>query len=325
MTSPSALPRVVLVGLGNIGFRHLQGLARIADRIVLTGVDPSEAARMRCAEEWSRSNGEPMRLAGGFETLPDTCDVAIVATPARGRLPLLSRLLGVTRPRHVVLEKVVFQNLSDFDAAADLCATVGAAVSVNCPRRMWPLYRNLKSSSLTTDGSLHLTMSWRNLGLACNGVHLIDALQFLAGTSEVFLGEARLHDIFPSKRDGYYEVYGTVNFLAANGARLTIAVEPDGPEQPSSTLIVNGRIHKFSELTGNLLAASPSSNSLIEAGRAPYQSELTGDLVAAILDGKSSPLATLPDSQAAHAAMFAALEPHFRSSGIDLTNGLPIT
>ncbi len=313
-------PCVILVGLGNIGFRHLQGLAKIAPRIAVTAIDPAEAARERAAAEWLSVTGEKLAVAPNLDALPPVTAVAILATSASRRLQLVEELLEKTAPRDIVLEKVVFQKLEDFGIADAAARAAGARVSVNCPRRMWPLYETLQKKSFEQP---ELNIKWRNLGLACNSVHFIDALQFLAGSPSVQLEDAQLREIYSSKRDGYLEINGTMSFITPGGARLVIEVLADGPPNMAATLSSGGICYSLSEADGRLTA--PDGTSIADVGRAPFQSELSGELVASLLDGSPSLLAPLAESRAAHEALFSALEPHLRSNGADLSAGLPIT
>jgi hypothetical protein len=314
-------PTVALIGLGNIGFRHLQGLSRVGSRLRLVAVDPDQAALDRASAEWASTVGTPLDTTSDLLALPRDTRVAIIATSAAGRLDLLRHVLAHTAPEVVVLEKVVFQRLHDFDEAASLAEASGAKILVNCPRRMWPLYQSLVRISDRV-GEFALSFRCRNLGLACNSVHFIDALQFLTHNATPRLVRSDLGEVFPSKRAGYFEVFGSLTFATDRG-RLQLDVQPDGPETLEAAVVLDVRPHVLSEAQGRVIAAD--GEVLCDVGRGPFQSELTGALVADILDEVSPSLATLVDSRAAHAALFSALEYHFQRQGVDVSSGLPIT
>jgi hypothetical protein len=321
MQSSQDRPTVALIGLGNIGFRHLQGLSRVGSRLNLVAVDPDQAARDRASAEWASTVGTPFETLSDLGSLPADTRVAIIATSAAGRLGLLRRVLAQVAPEVVVLEKVVFQQLRDFDEAASLAETSGAKIVVNCPRRMWPLYQSLVGIA-DRAAEVELSFRGRNIGLACNSVHFIDALQFLTHSATPRLVSSNLGEVFPSKRAGYFEVFGSLSFATERG-RLQLRVEPDGPEALEVTFVLDGRSYALSEAQGHV--ATEAGEVLCDVGRAPFQSELTGTLVANILEGISPALATLTDSRAAHAALFSSLELHFQRQGVDVSLGLPIT
>lgn len=315
---------VVQIGLGNIGFRHLQGLIPIASRIRLTAVDPSQQGRDRSEKEWTEKTGEPITVHADVNDLPKACHTLLLATPASGRLALLESALAKTRPEVIVLEKVVFQDLGDFDKAQAMADAIGAKVYVNCPRRMWKLYMALKQKGIGADASTHIKFACKNLGLACNSVHLIDALQYLSGSSALHLEAADFGEIFGSKREGFYESYGKLTYRASTGAKLTIDVQKDGPEAMTASLDHGGISHKLEESGGDV-TTTVGGDALISVGRAPFQSELTGALVEQLLSGGTCNLAPLSESKAAHKALFDPLGAHLAKNGIDISKGLPIT
>lgn len=314
-------PTFALIGLGNIGFRHLQGLSRVGSRLRLVAVDPDQAALDRASAEWASTVGTPLETISDLGALPRETRVAIIATSAAGRLNILRRVLVHAAPDLLVLEKVVFQQLRDFDEATALAAASGAKIVVNCHRRMWPLYKSLVKIA-DRRAAFALSFRCRSLGLACNSVHFIDALQFLSHDAAPRLVGSNLGEIYSSKRSGYFEVFGSLSFSTDRG-RLQLEAQPDGPETLEGTFMLDHRCYSLSEAEGHVAAAD--GEVLCDTGRAPLLSELTGLLVANILDGLSPTLATLADSRAAHAALFSALELHFQRQGVDTSFGLPIT
>lgn len=318
MTSPI---QVLLVGLGNIGFRHLQGMAAIAGRVRLTAVDPSPEARQRAADEWARVGGQEARVVADLAQV-EAADVAIVATSAAGRLELMRAVFDQARPSRLVLEKVVFQDVAHFDTAREMAEAAGAKVWVNCPRRQWPAYRALAEA--LKGEAFTLRVRGRNIGLACNGVHFIDLLQFLAGYPDVALESASIDAVIPAKREGYYECLGALAFVTPSGARLEIEVRPDSPDKTEVEILrADGSVITVDDAAGTV--ANLDGEALREFGRSPYQSELTGAVVRDLYERNDCDLARLSESEAAHRAFLGALLPAFAAQGVETSGGLPIT
>ena len=318
MSSPI---QVLLVGLGNIGFRHLQGMAPIAARVQLTAVDPSPEARQRAADEWTRAGGPDARVAAEHSEV-EAADIANVATSAAGRLELMRAVLDQARPSRLVLEKVVFQDPGHFDMAREIAEAEGTKVWVNCPRRQWPAYRALAEA--LKGEAFTLRVRGRNIGLACNGVHFIDLLQFLAGYPDVALETASIDEVIPAKREGYYECLGALAFVTPSGARLEIEVRPDSPDKTEVEIgRADGSVIVVDDAAGTV--ANLDGEALREFGRSPYQSELTGAVVQDLHERNDCELARLAESEAAHRAFLGALTPAFEAQGVDVSGGLPIT
>ena len=309
---------VALVGLGNIGLRHLQGLRTIAPHIRLWGVDPNPDARTRAAQEWEPYSVEEGGFVESVTQLQPGLQTAIIATSARGRFELLCGLLPKLHGSALVLEKVAFSSIREMDAAGELLQTTGKTATVNCARRLWPLYRYL--SGKLVGQRFDLSVRGRNLGLGSNGIHFLDLLQMLAGVEEIHLTSWAGRSIIPSKRAGYFEARGVLEAATANGSTIAISVLEDDPASIEISLRIDAGSVVVDELRGAV-----SSALVWEGGRPPYQSELSGGIVRQILGGKGSGLSSFTASRGAHKVLFSALADYFSQGGIDTSDGVPVT
>ncbi|WP_122468834.1 hypothetical protein [Brevundimonas lutea] len=309
-----AKPVVHLYGLGNIGFRHLQGLAALSDEIRLVGVDPSSERCELARSEWK---GEGRFVA---EAEPEPAHIVILATSAQGRLALLRQVLDRHAPDHVLLEKVAFSAMDDFDGAQQSLTDAGAAGWVNCPRRQWPLHEALRER-LQGVADWTMTQAGPNWGLACNGVHFIDLMQFLSGGGAPRAEGIAIDQIIPSKRSGYFEVEGQLT-IGLGGRRLVVVQRPDA--EPGLTIESTRGRWSVNEAAG-VVTDVETGETLIDVGRSPYQSELTAAVVSPLLAGEKPPVASLAEARLAHAPLIEALTPIFEAAGHDVSGGLPIT
>lgn len=312
---------VLLVGLGNIGLRHLQGLAPLARRLDLWGVDLDEAGVARARAEWEAIPGAEGQFATSIPAASPAPDLVILATSAGGREGLTMTVLD-RGARSLVLEKVVFDNRAAFDRVGEALRSRGAAARVNCARRMWPVYQALAGICAAAGSPVRLRARGRALGLACNGVHFIDLLQMLSGGQDVRCLESELSAPWPSKRPGFYEAWGRAAFATPAGGRLELVVEAHGPEAVEVELEIGDRVLRIEEAAGLVHEAGRPTAIF---GRAPYQSELTAAMAAGLLDTGDSLLPDLRTSQQAHAALFDALTASFEAAGLARDGRIPIT
>ena len=174
---------LALVGAGNIGSRHLQSLANLGQEwnIVVVEPDPKSMATAQLRYEEVVEKGSPTPdYCNSLEGLPATLDICILATLASRRLDLVQKILAHSKCRYMILEKVAFQSPADFVAAEELFAEHGVDVWVNCPRRLWPVFKELKKS-LAGSERIECHFSRSHFAMTCNAVHLIDVFQFLTG------------------------------------------------------------------------------------------------------------------------------------------------
>ena len=174
---------VAVIGVGQLGSRHLQGLARVESVGRLIGVEPSAdslaVARERLADVRTEA-GDPIELVGSVADLPDRLDYVVVATSADVRRTVIEELLDGREVEHLLLEKVLFQRLADFDAVERLIQERGVSTRVDTARRAFPIYQQIRDY-FTDDPIVHMDVRGGDWGLACNAIHFLDLLSFLTG------------------------------------------------------------------------------------------------------------------------------------------------
>lgn len=321
--------RVAIIGAGGFGARHLQALARIERPLVVDVVDPSAAARTRAAGLLDEAGGlrrGTCTMHAELGLLAVVPDLAIVATASWERAAAV-RALTVAGVRRLILEKVLFPNLPDYDAIADLLDAHDVKAWVNCTRRSYPRAGEL--ARLLRHRPIQYRVSGAGWGLASNVIHHLDEFAMLCGHTDLGMSASDLAPGWqPAKRPGYVEFFGTLTARSPDGSRFS-ATCSDGQEVipgDRSIEIVAGD-------TAVSMRQAATSMIVVEDGRArsePYptalQSEATAVHVETILDGG---VPTLPDYATAarlHRPMLSAFLEHLRrAAGNPALTECPIT
>ena len=202
----------LIIGAGQLGSRHLQGLlkATVEQQVYVLDPFPSslELAATRAAEV---PHQVTLHFISSMEQLPPALDLVIVATGADVRADVVQQLLTRHSVRYLVLEKVLFQDPGSYESIRTLLDTTGTPAWVNHPRRMFAHYRQIREALSLQPGPHIFTATGSNWGLACNALHLVDLCCFLSG-SEVAELDLQWTDpvIHPSKRPGFIEFTGTL-------------------------------------------------------------------------------------------------------------------
>jgi len=316
---------LIIFGVGQLGSRHLQGLAGIGDEYRIFAFDPSEESLTIAKTRWEEASGvEEIRFISSLDELSEfTFDLAIVATNANHRLEAIQFLLKANT-KFFILEKVLFQNLNDYTMASDLFQSQGAQVYVNCPRRLFVHYQDLHEL-LKDEQEMFMTVSGANWGLACNAIHMIDLFSFLGAGKELIGDSSGLHDgYFESKRKGYYEVSGTMAVHSVNGLKsLYLYSGKQGlPGIKIQITTVNFKI-EVDESIGELKISSAEGTSTRKFS-ALFQSQMTGDVVKTIFSGKCQ-LTPFEESKSMHLAMMKPLTIFFEAHNYEYPETCPIT
>lgn len=307
--------RVLLIGAGNIGRRHLQGLLLSRMSFDIHVVDPFEssleAARQMIKE--SSEHSHTISFHTSYSNLPKQANIAIIATAADIRLRVLEELLNSCSLAYVILEKVLFQKLSDYEQAKSLLAKSNTIAYVNCPRRYFPHYQKLHAEAFSRDWKMTVTGS--NWGLACNAVHFIDLYNYLTGEiPEAYNTTALLPEIVASKRAGFVEVNGS---LKSKDARLEI-----------NCLLEEGHPIEVNLVRADEQILIQEGKGLVEGFSANYEaiplSQMAHLPVQELLVNGTCGLTPYALSASLHQPFIQALL-EFATGKINIENGLPIT
>lgn len=127
---------VAIIGAGNLGSRHLQALALTDIPLAVQVVDPSEKSLDVAKERWQEMPINPLVERVTFhkelDELNGNFDVVIVATSSKPRRAVVEKLLAKNKVRYMILEKVLFPRLSDYEDVGRLLERHNVKAWVNC-------------------------------------------------------------------------------------------------------------------------------------------------------------------------------------------------
>ncbi|MEQ8656365.1 MAG: Gfo/Idh/MocA family oxidoreductase [Hyphomicrobiales bacterium] len=301
--------KIAIVGAGALGQRHLSALARLGQPVQVLVIDPSRSS-LHAAEDVFNRVGFPQEseLIISSKRL-EACDVAIIATNARERLAVLEGVLA-SGAGAVLLEKVLFTRLGDYDRAASLIQEARTPVFVNCARRTFGSFSHLKM--LVAGRPFSYRVEGNGWGLACNAVHHLDEFAALAGKSDIKVDASGLTPgYFPAKRPSYLELGGCLRASTPDGSSLEAICRP-GP--PSDRLVT------VETLEGSAIVSEKASTLTLSFGGKykvfpidiPLQSRITAEHVCALLAKREPALPDYTAASAVHRPMICAFLEHLR-------------
>lgn len=319
---------VAIIGAGQLGSRHLQGLAGCETPLTIYLVDPSLKSLEIACERFAvvpTSKCHTLITVEMVQDLPSDLEFSIVACTAEHRFNIYQELMNRMLGGWVLLEKVLFQDLDQYPQAIALDAMSNTHTVVNLAQRYWPFFRSLRDE-VADKSRLSITITGSNWGLGCNAVHNVDIAEFIWGTPGYT--EARLDPgLRESKRPNCYEFTGVMETIIPSGGRLIQTSYSEGeapfvvtaqtPEFIWIWDVTNGRIHRAGAATGWKFI----EDSLI----APYQSNLTTSLMNAILDGHAIELPSLPEASASHVITLSQILANCHANGYDFGRICPVT
>lgn len=131
--------RILVVGCGSIGERHIRCLLRTS-RVTVGVCEPNHELRSRVADAYGITN----QFASLDAALSQPWDGAVIATPAPSHVPIAVQLLkaGVAP----LIEKPLSVSIDGVDELADLARTRGLPVCVAYVYRAHPAASNMRNA-----------------------------------------------------------------------------------------------------------------------------------------------------------------------------------
>lgn len=320
---------IAIIGAGQLGSRHLQGLksARLPMRIQV--VDSSQAALDTARDRYEQIETNPQIQSIDYLTdmdqLDAEIDLVIIATGSKPRATILKELLSKKRVSYLLLEKVLFPDLKSYHTIHDLLQDKGLSGKtwINCTRHLFQGYQLLQKELQNYTGIITYEKNGSNWGLGCNTIHFIDHFAFLTGDTDIqpFDLSALDPEIQASKRPGYVEFTGTITSSTKRGNILHIT--SSSRDDVASQLIISTDQARYE--------IDETSDTITKNGQfwgnigMKYQSQLTGLVAEQILQQGICALPSYTESARLHLTFLQPLVKFYNNSTGKNGDNCPIT
>ena len=307
---------VAVVGGGQLGSRHLQGLVQCREILSIHVVDPDPDALGVAEERWFDAggprSGHTVEFHADSDGLPSHLDLVIVSTTAGARPSVVEYLGANATVGSWILEKVLAQSDLDLDR---ISTSVGESTPawVNTWARTTPWFRELRGE--VGPGPLVVEVEGSSWGMGCNAVHFVDLCAWWTGEELMEIDGAELDRCWPrAKRPGHHELSGRLRATFSAGTTVLLRSTPPMSGATAGSDAVDRMsirtaddlwtVHQpFSESSGSAV----SDSGVQIKGRIEYQSERTAPLVDSILTTGTCELPDLATSTGQHRLLLAGL------------------
>lgn len=321
------MKNIMIIGAGQLGSRHLQGVVQSKLPLKILVVDPSfdslELAKSRANEISFGNQTTLVEYQQAITSLTDI-DICIIATTANVRFKVFQELIAKCTVNNIIFEKVLFQKEEEYKAVEELLANNKINAWVNCPRRVFPAYQNLQFL-LVNESNISMTVTGSNWGLACNSIHFIDLFSFLSGNSDFELDCSLLEDVVGSKRNGFYETFGKLSGRDKNKNIFELCCSDDDEKVNIEVKIETSRFEVLIKETHGELIVTNKGIKTVELYQPLYQSQLTHLNVEEIVTLSTSSLTSFADSKKIHLPFIRSIKQHIESSLNEQLDACPIT
>ena len=327
------MARVLIVGCGELGSRHLQAACALAGVDEIEVVEPRPEAiqrgRERVGQVSDRNEAIAYRWIESLAEASERGDLCIVATQADVRCRVVRDVAEKLGYSAFLIEKMVAQSLADYDALLEFARQRGVSVWVNCKTRAHASHRRVKEH-LDPSEPLMLTHLGGNHGLANNGIHAADLFAFYDEASWIKGSGSRVDPKLHAskKRKGTFDLSGTLMGRSDKGSQFVLSFTADDEAPPYFSIfspryraIVDDMMRTFYESTeesGWQWKSIPLEENMMV-------SNMTRRFVTDILASNACELPTLEQCYPAHRFILEELQPHFQKLLDNSSDRCPVT
>lgn len=313
---------VLLIGAGNHGSRHLQGLCKSTKPLRIDILDQRahsiDLAKHR-AEEVLAGCDSDIKLNFITDTVATKreYDVAISATTSDQRLVSLEKLR--CNVNYWLMEKVLAQNVTDLLKLRDKINGANE-IWVNTMFRLVPWLAETRNE-LSKLCVKSISVKGGRWNIPCNAVHYIDYISWLSGKRLTKIETAGLSPTwFESKRPGYFDVFGSLRAIFEGN--LIVDLEAD---DTNDDIVIEIKADRSTWLINENQGTSSSSDGKYFHGCFSLQSDLTGLVVDQILTHGTCDLPCFSTALEQHQIFLSAMLAHWRQFQDHDAQSVPIT
>ncbi|RZD48487.1 MAG: hypothetical protein CXT78_01125 [Thaumarchaeota archaeon] len=324
--------KIMIVGCGGIGSRHLEALCKIMIPIKLFAVDPNEKSLQNAKKLASKViPNNNIKSINFLKELPeniDKIDLCILATSSDVRLKVLKQIISIYPVKNMILEKVLFQSIHELDEAKNIIAAKKINCWVNCFRREEKCWKKIKDYFLG-NSNMKLYYGKSDWSMCCNSIHIVDLAVWLFNSKIKHIDISNLNNtIYQSKRQGFIELTGILSGKLENGGTFVLESIHEIPEEKVEFEISSDtRKIKINEYEGKAILYKKENNWVAEEYEfhIPFQSEKTQKIVEKILEYGECDLTTLNESIEIHKPLLDNFITHLNKISDSKYTYCPIT
>lgn len=315
----------VVIGAGQLGSRHLQGLLRLTIKQKIVVLDPSEVSlevsKTRADEI---PNDHEIIFSKDWDVLPQNLDLVIIATGANVRAMLIEKLLPKYKVKSLVLEKILFQDLQSYETVGKLLQQTNTPTWVNHPRRMFSHFSEIRNIIAKSNEKVNFNIVGSNWGLACNALHFIDIISYVANASIASIDLDWIDPVIhESKRANNIELTGSLKGTLTNGSNFVISSIDGEFEDVSVFIATNSQrwiIQEGKAQKSIHLSKENGFNPNISDIQIEYQSTITTRIAKNLFETENCNLPTYEEACASHIPFIkVTLKKYTEITGIETT------
>ena len=321
--------KIILIGCGNIGSRHLQAIAKLPYGIKVDIVEPNDDAqtlgKSRLNEISFNKTDHEFHWYKSINELTSPGDITIVTTHSVGRVDLIIELMGKGNKRFLI-EKMVCQSVNEYNHLLDEIKNHDGKGWVNITPRCFESYHKIKDL-LPKEKIVDFSVKTNSKnGLGTNAIHYIDLFSWLIEDNKITLdGKSLSNELLDNKRgSNLKEFSGIITGTANSGSSLTISFLPELHDEIIVEITTDSMKFTIDETNGKITTLGITNNDSLDFTY-EHVSYTSTQIIDNILKDDNCQLPTLNYSLNVHSELFRIFNAHITKISKEKVELCPIT
>ena len=319
--------KIILVGCGEVGSRHLQAIMRLKKRVEVIVVEPRKNAiniGKKRIEEIPNNVIHELTWYKRIDDIQKSSDLVIIATQATGRAKLISQLIETHHSRFLI-EKMVCQSVTEYDLLLKKFKKYNAKGWVNINRHYFSSYVKLRNL-FHKNSHLSIVVMAGYLGLGSNAIHFIDLFSWFHNSYKIKLnGDYLVEKIFPNPRGNHLKEFAGTIIGSDNNSVLSITFLPFKNMPTTINIIDNNQQFLIDETNKKIINLRKNSNQQNHEFTYEHVSTVSTKVIHDIFPRDSCLLPTLEQSSYVHKELFRIFNNHLQKVNRTKLKLCPIT
>ena len=201
---------IALIGCGRIGQRHLESI------LELDNTD----FHVQVYDKYVKK--ESSMFVDNIEDLCDDIHVCIVATKSDVRKSVVEELLNKKNIKNLILEKVAFQSVEDFEDVIELTNIENVNCYVNCPLRLQPIYEAVGDHLDLTKPTKFIYEYSDDFKISSSFIHILDLFCYYCNDYDIKIYNELDSVIDSVKHKGFVDFTGELYVTNSSGHSLLL-------------------------------------------------------------------------------------------------------
>lgn len=242
------MKKALIIGMGNIGYRHFQALHNLKNKIFL--IDP-KISKLSLEKFYAKNKkNKHIFYLKNYSKLPKVIDLAIIATTADKRLDCLNNLIKNTKIKNIILEKILFNKIKSYKEAKYFINNK-TNIWVNSLNRTYPITKLIKKKNKNFRLK-YLSVKGNEWGLACNFIHFLDLINYFNYETKYSIVKNNLKKIIKTKRKRFIDFLGNIKIKSEHGTNIFFESKK-GKMNYQLKLIFNNYTYLINEIKGEVI------------------------------------------------------------------------